>query len=168
MKKLFIITLCISFSFVLLGANVHAEMAKEGSGYYRSAKHVTFEVLAMGKEQRQLNTSQLGMVVDAPENSPFENATFKTIGTLHTIGKSYKGSGFIEFNCANGDKIYATFETEGTLGEKSMTHCPIVGGTGECTGIQGSLELGYGPKVKSSQEGVRQTFSVGTVSWKIP
>ena len=75
MKKL-----SIAFFLVVLGlffsvSSIYAEMAKEGSGNYRSAKSSKNEVLAMGKDYMQVNMSQLGMVVDAPKNSPFENAT---------------------------------------------------------------------------------------------
>ena len=46
-------SMTIMFALLLLltaGTLVGAEMAKEGSGDYRSGKTGTFEVLAMGKE----------------------------------------------------------------------------------------------------------------------
>ena len=168
MKKTFCVALAFLISLVFLGSSAYAEWAKEGSGKYRSAKQFTFDVLAMGKERRQINMNQLGMVVDAPENSPFQDATFKVIGTVHVIGDEYTGSGFVEYVATNGDKIYGTYTTKGIIGKKQDTLLTIVGGTGECTGIQGKMKLDYGPKVKPAKKGVGQDYSLGTVSWKIP
>ena len=168
MKKTFCTGLVIMISLMFMGTNAFAEWEKEGSGHYRSAKQQTFEVLSMGDDRRQVNMSQLGMVVDAPENSPFQHATFRAVGTLHVIGKEFSGSGFIEFVCTNGDKIYATYTTKGLSRKTQDSVCTIVGGTGECTGIQGVVKLDYGPRVKPAKKGAGQGFSVGAVTWKIP
>ena len=145
-----------------------AEMAKEGSGEYRSAKSSKNEVLAMGKDFMQMNINQLGMVVDAPENSPFENATFKVLGGLYSVKGKYEGTAFIEWVCPNGDKIYGKSNFTGTMKGGAHSVAEILGGTGACEGIQGTLEFDSGPSVKSAQEGVRQAFSIGKVSWKLP
>ena len=68
----------------------------------------------MGKERIQMNFEQLGAVVLAPENSPFKNATFRNLGTLHGYKGNWKSTSFVEYTCTNGDKIYATSEAEGT------------------------------------------------------
>lgn len=168
MKRFFLVKLAILISVVFLVSPAYAEWAKEGSGDYRSAKQTTLDVLAMGKERLQGNMSELGMVVDAPPNSPFLNATFNVLFSFHRIGEKYNGSGFVEFVCTNGDKIYATITSKGIRGKTHTTVCNIVGGTGKCTGIQGVVKLGPAPKVKPAKKGVRQSYSVGTVSWKIP
>lgn len=168
MKKLNVSVLAIVLGLAFSMSIVSAEMVKEGSGSYRSAKSSNDEVISMGKAYMQINYSQIGMVVDAPKNSPFENATFKAIGTYYLEKGEYEGSYFIEWVCPNGDKFYGKSKFTGTMGKGSHNIAELVGGTGACEGIQGTVELERGPKVKSAKEGVRQSFSVGKVSWKIP
>jgi len=164
-------TMAILLALLLVittGAISGAEMAKEGSGDYRSGKTGTFTFIAMGKERGQMNFEELGVVVTAPENSPFHNATFRDIGTMHFIKGKSKGSGMVEYTCVNGDKIYATFESQGVTGGPSSSVLTLVGGTGACTGITGTIELRGTPGIKTSKKGTWQTISVGTLSWKIP
>ena len=122
----------------------------------------------MGKERIQMNFEQLGAVVLAPENSPFKNATFRNLGTLHGYKGNWKSTSFVEYTCTNGDKIYATSEAEGGSGQTTKGILTIVGGTGACTGITGTIELMGTPGLKASKKGTHQGISVGTVSWKIP
>jgi len=160
------------FALLLLisaGTVFGAELAKEGSGDYRSGKTGTFELLAMGKERVQMNFEETGVVVSAPENSPLFNASFRSLGTLHAIKGKWNGSGMVEFTRPNGDKVYATSEGEGVLGGgPSKSVLKFVGGTGACTGIEGSMELGNTPGIKPSKKGVYNGISVGKFNWKIP
>jgi len=68
----------------------------------------------------------------------------------------------------NGDKIYGAYTTKGIIAEKQDTVLTLVGGTGECEGIQGEIKLDNGPRVKPAKKGIGQSYSVGTVNWKIP
>ena len=159
------------FALLLLittGTVVGAEMAKEGNGDYRSGKSGTYVILAMEKERLQMNFEEIGVVVSAPENSPLHNASFTDIGTLHAIKGEWKGSGFIVFTRPNGDKIYATFESEGVLFGPSKSVVEFVGGTGAVTGIEGVLEIKNTPGIKPSKEGVYHGISVGRFNWKMP
>jgi hypothetical protein len=166
MKKIGMASLALAIVFSVSIA--FAEMEKEGSGVYRSAKSSKNDVLAMGKDYMQVNYNQLGMVVDAPENSPFENATFNALGTYYQVKDEYEGSYFVEWVCPNGDKIYGKSNFNGIMGKENHNVVELIGGTGACEGIQGTVELDRGPQVKSAQENIRQSFSVGKVSWKIP
>ena len=74
----------------------------------------------------------------------------------------------LEFTCANGDKIYTTFVAQGVMGGPSNATNTIVGGTGSCAGITGTVEIKGTPGIKPAKEGIYQSISVGTVSWKIP
>ena len=163
----------MTFLFALLfsisaGTVLGADFAKEGSGAYRSGKTGTFTVLPMGKERAQMNFEEVGVVVSAPENSPFRNATFKDLGTSHIIKGKWNASGMVEFTCTNGDKIYTTFEAQGTMGGPSNSINTIVGGTGSCAGITGTLKIRNTPGIKPAKKGIYQGISVGTVTWKIP
>lgn len=165
-----IMTFLFALLFLIAPETVFAaEFVKEGSGAYRSAKNTTSTVLAMGKERLQMNYEQLGVVVSAPENSPFHNATFRVIGTLHAIKGKWNGTGMVEFNCTNGDKIYSTYEAQGVLGGgPSGSINKFIGGTGACAGITGTLEISSVPGIKPSKKGIFQAISVGKVMWKIP
>ena len=166
------VSMTILFALLLLmtaGNVVGADMAKEGSGEYRSGKTGTFEILAMGKELVQMNYEETGVVVSAPENSPLYNASFRDIGTLHAVKGKWKGSGMVEFTRPNGDKIYTTFTGEGVLGGgPSKSNHTFVGGTGTCAGIEGTLELRNTPGIKPTKKGTYSGMSVGDFSWKIP
>ena len=150
------------------GTAIGADYAKEGSGEYRSAKSSESTILPMGKERLQMNFEQIGVVVSAPENSPFHNATFRVLGTLHGIKGKWEATSFVEFTCTNGDKIYATSEAQGVMGSPSSSSLKFVGGTGACTGIEGSIEIKGIPGIKPAKKGVSQMISVGKVAWKIP
>ena len=164
-------SMTILFALLLLisaGTVFGAEFAKEGSGDYRSGKTMTPSVLTMGKERGQMNFEEIGVVVSAPKNSPFHNATFRDIGTAHVIKGKWKGSGMVEWTSTNGDKFYATFEAQGVMGGPSTSIGTIVGGTGTCTGITGNFEIKNTPGIKPAKKGIFQGISVGKVTWKIP
>lgn len=164
-------TMAILLALLLIittGAIGGAEMAKEGSGEYRSGKVGTFDFMAMGKERGQMTSEELGVVVSAPENSPFYNASFRSLGTAHIIKGKWKGTGMVEFTCTNGDKIFSTYEGEGVMGGPSSSIVTFIGGTGACTGITGTMEIKGIPGIKTSKKGTWQSISDGTVSWKIP
>ena len=147
---------------------IGADFAKEGSGEYRSGKSGTFTFIAMGKERGQMNWEETGVVVSAPENSPLHNATFRDLGTSQIIKGKYKATGFVEYTCTNGDKIYGTIETEGVMRGPSTGIVKLVGGTGARSGIEGTIELKNTPGIKPAREGIYQGISVGKMNWKIP
>ncbi len=165
-------TLASLFSILLLitaGNVVGAELAKEGSGDYRGAKSGTFEVLALGEGRIQMNWDEKGAFSEAPENSPFINATFHAIGTLHGNKGKTKIHGGIFITRPNGDQIFGVVDAEGIAGKGATGGgIELIGGTGECSGITGKIELLPRPKVKSSKKGTYQQVIVGKVSWKIP
>ena len=150
------------------GTAIGADFAKEGSGEYRSGKTGTFTFIAMGKERGYMTLEETGVVVLAPENSPFHNASFRTLGSLPIIKGKWKSTGMVEFTCTNGDKIYAISEGQGMMGGPSSFLNKFVGGTGACTGIEGTMEIKGTPGIKAAKEGTYQGISVGTVNWKIP
>lgn len=162
----FVLALLLLFSASTV---IGADFAKEGSGDYRSGKMGTPTVLAMGKERVQMNFEETGVVVSAPENSPFHNATFRDIGTLHAIKGKFKASGFVEWTCTNGDKIYGTFESQGVLGSVPASGVvKFVGGTGACAGIEGTIEMKGTSGIKPARKGIYQGITVGKLNWKIP
>jgi hypothetical protein len=168
MKKLLMTALCISFSLVLLGPTVHAEMAKEGSGAYRGAKSGTVTIIKMG-DHMQINWDEAGVMVEVPEDSPFLNASFRTMGSYHAVKGQMEGQGCIVITRPNGDQIFGTL----TMGGKakagpSYGKIEFTGGTGECEGITGGMDLRSRPKVMPSKEGTYQQLAIGEFNWKLP
>jgi hypothetical protein len=154
---------------IMAGTVVGAEMAKEGSGDYRSGKSGTFEILKMSEGRLQMNYDETGVLVESPKNSPFTNASFRVLGTLFAVNKKFKGSGAMVLTRPNGDQIFGTFTHEGVLGVgPTGGFIELIGGTGECTGIEGRMEMMPRPSVKSSKKGIYQGLGIGTITWKIP
>ncbi len=164
------IKLLTALSFILFTTSAHAEMAKEGSGDYEMGKSGTTKFLKLGEGKGQLNWDETGVIVSAPQNSPFEFASYRLIGTSHVIGTTYKGNGGGVFTRPNGDQIFGVVDVEGDHSAIKPTGgtIKIIGGTGECAGIEGLFEIGPRPTVKTSMEGIYQGVGFGKVSWKIP
>ena len=86
LKKFYITLFLITMGLIFSSPLTYAEMAKEGSGPYRSGKSGTFDFIALGKDRFQLNYDETGAIVEAPDNSPLRNATYRTIGTQYGFG----------------------------------------------------------------------------------
>ena len=79
MKRLLITASIVLFVIALSASSAIAELAKEGSGKYRSGRSAQISFLKMGEKYMQINFDETGIVVDAPANSPFVNASFNTM-----------------------------------------------------------------------------------------
>ncbi len=169
MKNIIVIVLASIFGSAIWAAGAAAETAKQGSGDYRGAKSGTFEILKLGENRLQFNYDETGVMVDAPDGSPFVNASYRALGTLHAIEGKWKGTGSIRFTCANGDLIFGTIENEGAFGMGPTSGTiTLIGGTGGCSGITGTLEFLPRPEVKASKEGTYQGIGIGKVNWTLP
>lgn len=163
-------TLVLALSLTFFTTSAFAEMAKEGSGSYLGAKAGTITILTFEKGHMQINFDEAGVIVEAPEDSPFYNASFHSIGTFTNNKGTTEGSGGIKFTRPNGDTFYGTFNFGG-IHQRGPTSgiVKLVGGTGECAGMQGEMELHARPKVKySTGPGRYQNFAIGKMTWKVP
>ena len=169
MKRFTVGTATLVIAFMMICCTVQAsELAKEGTGEYRSGRSAKVDVMKMGKDRAQINYDETGVVVDAPTDSPFHNASFHTMGTIHAVNGVFTYSGAAVWTRPNGDEIYGIFKGDGRLGATTNTSLEIVGGQGECEGITGGMELQSGPHRKSPKKGWSVGTTVGTVHWKIP
>jgi hypothetical protein len=160
----------LALSFILFTSSAYAEMAKEGSGSYRGAKSGTLKILTFEKGHIHANFDEAGVIVEAPEDSPFFNASFHSLGTFTSNQGATEGSGGIKFTRPNGDTFYGTFNFGGKY-QRGPTSgiVKIIGGTGECSGMQGEIELLPRPKVTTSTgAGSYQNMAIANISWKIP
>ena len=169
MKRLIVLFIVSLFLFVSFVPVSNADMAMEGSGNYKGVYSFTFKALPMGKERLQLTYESVGLVTEAPSDSPFYNATFYVLGSLHTIKGVFKDhAGFIRYKCTNGDNIFATYIGSGKFGESKKVTYTFVGGTGQYAGIEGGAELVGGKGFPNPNESHRMNISAGKVHWKIP
>lgn len=170
MKKIKWVFLVIMLGFVFSATTVFSEMAKEGSGKYRGAKSGTLNVVVFEKGHIQANFDESGVIVEAPEDSPFFNASFHAIGTFNSKNGATEGGGGIIYTRPNGDTLYGTFNFGGKYKRGPTSgSVELLGGTGECSGIQGTIELLARPKVTTSTKaGTYQNIAIADISWKIP
>jgi hypothetical protein len=163
----FILALAFFVAFVPVS---NADMAKEGSGNYKSVMTFTFKAISVEKERLYMTFDVIGGISEAPADSPLFNATFHALGALEAIKGAYKDSGFAIYYRPNGDKVYTTWQATGTLGgtDRKLT-LTFVGGTGECAGIEGGGELtAVGGLYRRPTKKVAVSMSVGKFHWKIP
>ena len=170
MNKSYFALLLLILGLILTPYTISAEMVKEGSGMLRTGKSGNLQALKMQEGHVQVNWKEMGAVVEAPENSPFVNASFAAMGTLYSVDGKFQSNGAIVFTCANGDKIYGRIvDVVGVRGTgPSSGGITITGGTGACSGISGDMELMPRPTVKTSEKGTYQGIGIAKVSWKIP
>jgi hypothetical protein len=172
MKRIILSSLLALILLVAFVPVANADMAMEGSGNYKSVMTSTFKAISAEKERLYMTFEAIGGISEAPADSPLFNATFHALGALEAIKGAYKDSGFIIYYRPNGDKVYATWQASGTMGVKSADRkltLTFVGGTGECTGIEGGGELtGVGGLYRKLTKKVRVSMSVGKFHWKIP
>lgn len=108
-------------------------------------------------------------MVEAPENCPFVQTTFRSIGTYHSIDGKMEGSGAITITRPNDDKIFGLITMSAIAGQGPIKgKVDFIGGTGECSGFGGHIEILPRPQTMSSQEGFYQQLAVGKITWKIP
>lgn len=169
MKRISIVCLTLVIGLAFSVSAAYAEMAKEGSGQYRGGKSGKISVMKLGEGRLQLNWDETGVMVDAPENSPFVNASFRSMGTIHSIEGKTEGNGAITFTCPNGDQIFGVINMGGKYMEgPTRGIIEFIGGTGQCAGIEGQIEMMPRPKIAPSMDGTYQQIGIGKVSWKLP
>ncbi len=115
MKKFSITLFIIALGLVFSASSIFAEMAKAGSGEIRGSKSGTMQFLKMGEDRNQINYEESGVILDAPEDSPFYHATWYGIGTVNAFKGNFLATGGMVFTCTNGDQIFAEVGTEGLL-----------------------------------------------------
>jgi hypothetical protein len=92
------------------------------------------------------------------------------MGTYTVKQGAAEGSGGLNFTRPNGDTFYGTFNFGGVHQEGPISGVvKLLGGTGECAGIEGEMELLPRPKKKNSAgPGRYQNFAMGKITWKVP
>lgn len=149
------------------GPVVGEEIAKEGSASGKTYWTGSFDVLPMGEERVQMNYVGHGVSVSDNGKGIFHNASGHVVGGLHAVKGAYEDSGFCTFTRPDGDKVFFTYKTSGTLGKSAKGTFTYVGGTGKFVGIQGGGEFTR-YSLRPPSKGFFASFSVSKTNWKLP
>jgi len=144
------------------------EVTESGTTYYYSPG----KVVPLGEGSLFLSYEAFGLAVNDTGEGLFHNATIRLLGGLTMekgVYKDERGAGV--FILQNGDKVFFKYtmagETKpGGTGFAKGT-ATLTGGTGKCAGIQGSFETTR-YLVRSSVEGVGQSYCKGIIKYKLP
>lgn len=144
------------------------EMAREGSISFRSSWITSVTALPMGKELLQLNYEGYGVTASDDEKGLLHNASAHVVGGLLIQKGIYENdSGLVCYTRPDGDQIFLTYKTSGTMGKGAKGSGTFVGGTGKFEGITGTLEFArYQLRPPSKEAGA--SFSLGKGTWKLP
>jgi len=132
--------------------------------------YVTTKVVPLGVDRMYVTYEAIGLTVTDTGEGLFHGATARVLGGM-TIEKGFYNDeyGCGVWNLSSGDKVFMTLKMAGKAGTGGVAKGPftIIGGTGKCAGIQGSME-GTRTMVQSALETAGQSFLKGKLQYKIP
>lgn len=167
MKK---VTVALLFSLALsfvFGANAIAQISKEGTVSILTFSNSTLKFLSMGQERVHVTYEAFGLTLSDTGEGLFHNASMRCIGANHAVNGAFDDdSGFCVYTHPDGDQIFATYKATGKVGVGSRGTAIIVGGTGNFTGIQGSLDFTRVP-VRPAAEGTSQVYLKSKGQYKL-
>jgi hypothetical protein len=168
MKKL---TLVLGLCLVLVaisGAEVLSQEPKEISERIITTWNITPKSLPLGEGRSFVTSEGYGIIIGEEGNGLFHEATARVSSAyLMEKGVSKNHVGYISYSLKNGDKVFTTFTAEIKAGAPSKGKATIIGGTGNCAGIQGSWEYSGNP-LRPAAEGILQSYNKFTIKYKLP
>jgi hypothetical protein len=116
----------------------------------------------------------IGLLVSDKGEGLFHQATTRILGSLTADKGKWndeRGSGV--YSLLNGDKVFVTVNAAGEVAKPGMAGITkgtvtIVGGTGKCSGIQGSFEFTRYSVPKPAIEGIIQSYVKANMKYKLP
>jgi hypothetical protein len=167
MKKM---TFALLLGLIVLVAfsSAQAQIPKEFTGTGISAYSGTFKTVAMGQERVQMTYELLGAVISDSGEGVHHNVSVRCVGSISAIKGVYEDSnGFCVQTRPDGDQIFVTIKSSGTLGRGSKGTYTLVGGTGKMTGIQGGGES-TDFTLRPAAEGTFQGYTRVKGQYKLP
>jgi hypothetical protein len=173
MKKTMLI---LALSLVLLitsGISVQAQ-PKEVTESVTTTYYVTGKGVPLGADRIAMSYDAIGLVVSDTGQGLFHQASARVIGSLTNIkGKWDDELGNGVWTLINGDKVFMTVKVAGenpkpgVVGISKGT-CTIIGGTGKCTGIQGTVEFTRYNLPQAAIEGIVQSYLKANIKYTLP
>jgi len=166
----------LALSLVLLitfGINVQAQ-PKEVTESVTTTYYATPKVVPLGADRVVMSYDAIGLTISDMGQGLFHQGTIRIIGSL-TIEKGKfndeRGSGV--WNLMNGDKVFVTVKATGESPKPGVVGVTkgtvtIIGGTGKCSGIEGSFEFTRYALPSAAIEGILQSYVKANIKYKLP
>jgi hypothetical protein len=139
------------------------------TGYYSTAKF-----LPQGADRAVMSYDAIGLTIADKGEGLFHQGAIRVIGSM-TIEKGKwndeRASGV--WNLMNGDKVFVTIKAAGEGAKPGVVGITrgtvtIIGGTGKCSGIQGSFEFTRFALPSAAMEGIFQSYVKANIKYKLP
>ncbi len=134
----------------------------------------TYKVAPVGVDRAVMSYEAIGLIISDTGQGLFHQGTARILGSL-TIDKGKwndeRGSGV--YSLMNGDKIFVSVNAAGEVAKQGVPGITkgtvtIVGGTGKCSGIQGSFEFTRYSVPKPAIDGIIQSYVKANIKYKLP
>jgi hypothetical protein len=129
-------------------------------GFYSTSK-----IVAFGEDYTYEGYEGFGVLIGDTGKEMFHRVAVRSVGGWQIEKGSYSERGGAVWTLLNGDKIYVRFFLSGT-GETLKGTLTLLGGTGKCTGIEGSGE--WTEITSTLSEGVWQGLVPMKIHYKLP
>ena len=166
----------LALSLVLLitfTIDVHAQ-PKEVTESVTTTYYATPRLIPLGPDRGFMTYDAIGLTVCDAGQGLFHQATIRILGSaIGQTGKASDESGNGVWNLLNGDKVFVTVKAAGESakpGEVGITKgtVTIIGGTGKCSGIQGTFEFTRYHVPKAAIEGIIQSYVKANIKYTLP
>jgi hypothetical protein len=166
-KTILVLGLSLAIS-TFLGANGFSQESKEVSEQITTTWHFTPKVLALGEGRSFTISEGYGIIIGEDGKGLFHEATARASAAyLMEKGVSQNYIGYICYFLKSGDRVFTTFTAEIKAGAPTKGKATILGGTGNCAGIQGNWEYTGNP-LRPAAEGILQSYNKITIKYKLP
>jgi len=167
----------LAMSLVLLitfGINVQAQ-PKEVIESITTTYYGTYKVAPVGANRGVMSYEAIGLVLSDTGQGLFHQGTARILGSLTIDDKGKwddeRGSGV--YSLMNGDKIFVSVKAAGEVAKQGVSGITkgtvtILGGTGKCSGIEGTFEFTRYTVPKPAIEGIIQSYVKANIKYKLP
>ena len=171
-KSILILGLSLVLLFIF-GLNAHAQ-PKEVTESVTTIYYVTPKLVPLGPDSGFMTYEAIGLAVCDAGQGLFHLATVRVLGSATgEKGKSSDERGNGVWNLMNGDKVFMTIKAAGESAKPGVAGITkgtvtIIGGTGKCSGIQGTFEFTRYNVPKAAIEGIIQSCVKVNIQYKLP
>jgi hypothetical protein len=173
MKKSIFILVLSSILLVAFGLDAQAQ-PKEVTESVITTYYATPKIVPLGPDRAAMSYDAIGLTLCDKGQGLFHQSTVRIIGSL-TIEKGKfndeRGSGV--WNLISGDKIFIALKATGETAKPGIAGITkgtvtIIGGTGKCSGIEGTFEFTRYALPSVAIEGIVQSYVKANIKYKLP
>ena len=170
--KIRTIVLCVCL-FMVLGMDVNAQ-PKEVTESVTTTYYATPKVVPMGEASAGMSYDAIGLTVSDTGQGLFHQASVRVVGSLRIEkGKWNDEHASLVWNLLDGDKVFAIVNGTGQMGKPGEVGIAkgtvtFIGGTGKCSGIEGTFEYTRYSLPKAAIDGIVQSYVKANIKYKLP